>query len=131
VNLDLAPDICAVLPLAATIDAAESRLLDRTNPASYRLFGSLLVRMQEPLAQVDARAASNAALRLCQRLYANARSFDALPFGRANLVLAARSNDLVLMRRSYTACGLLLGDTADIAGAIMHHTHALKMATEE
>jgi putative two-component system response regulator len=58
-------------------------------------------------------------------LYANGRSFDALPFGRANLALAGLSNDAALKRRAHTALGLLLGDTADIAGAIDQHTHAL------
>ena len=112
------------------IEAAESRLLDRTHPESYRVFESLLRRMQAPQAAGEAQSASTVSLRLCQHLYANARSFDALPFGRANLVLAEHSNDVVLMRRSHTACGLLLADTADIAGAITHHTHALRLAAQ-
>ena len=129
-SLHLEPEVHAPLRLAATLEAAESRLLDRAHPEGYRLFESLLRRMQAPHEQAEARAGSNAALRLCQRLYANAQSFDALPFGRANLVLAQHSNDVVLMRRSHTACGLLLADTADIAGAIEHHTHALRLAAE-
>ena len=116
--------------MAATLEAAEFRLLDRAHPASYRVFESLLRRMQLQQAQPEAQTGSTAALRLCQRLYANARSFDALPFGRANLLLAECSNDVVLMRRSHTACGLLLADTADVAGAIEHHTHALRLAVE-
>ena len=130
-NLSLEPEIQAALPLAATLAAAESRLLDRAHPAGYRVFESLLRRMQVPQEQQEAKAGSNAALRLCQRLYANARSFDALPFGRANLVLAEQSNDAALLRRSHTACGLLLADTADIAGAIEHHTHALRLASAQ
>ena len=109
------------------LEAAESRLLDRTHPESYQVFEALLQRMHAPLASVDAEEAANAALRLCQRLYTNARSFDALPFGRANLILAAHSNDMKLLRRSHTACGLLLADTADIAGAIEHLTHAMRL----
>ena len=131
VNLNLEPEIHAALPLAATLAAAESRLLDRTHPASYRVFESLLRRMQVTQEQGEAQAGSSAALRLCQHLYANARSFDALPFGRANVMLAEHSNDVALMRRSHTACGLLLADTADIAGAIEHHTHALRLAAAE
>ncbi len=129
-NLRLEPEIHATLPLAVTLEAAEARLLDRMHPESYREFESLLRRMQVPLASGDALAASNVALRLCQKLYTNARSFDALPFGRANLVMAEYSNDAVLMRRSHTACGLLLADTADIAGAIEQHMHALRLAAE-
>ena len=105
-------------------------MLDRTHPESYREFESLLRRMQVPHAHYEATTASHAALRLCQHLYASARSFDALPFGRANLVLAEHANDMVLIRRSHTACGLLLADTADIAGAIEHHVHALRLAAE-
>ncbi len=92
------------------------------------MFDDLLRRMRLPLDQGEAGAASTAALRLCQRLYANARSFDALPFARANLVLVDHSKDMALLRRSHTACGLLLGDTGDIAGAIEHHTSALRLA---
>jgi len=103
-------------------------MLDSLHPESYRVFEQLLRRMHAPLPAGEAQAASNAALRLCRHLYANARSFDALPFGCANLILAAHSNDVVLIRRSHTACGLLLADTGDIAGAVKHHTHALRLA---
>lgn len=103
-------------------------MLDRTHPEGYRMFDALLRRMQVPLEAGDAQMASNVALRICQKLYSNARSFDALPFGRANLVLAEHANDAALKRRSHTACGLLLADTADIAGAIEQHMHALKLA---
>ena len=129
-NLDLESDVLETRPLAETLEAAESRLLDRMHPESHREFELLLRRMQAPQSPEEAQAGANAALRLCQRLYTNARSFDALPFGRANLVLAERSNDVALMRRSHTACGLLLADTADIAGAIEHHTRALRHASE-
>ena len=103
-------------------------MLDHTHPESYRVFESLLGRMIAPQSREDAAPASAAALRLCQRLYANGRSFDALPFARANLVLAKHSDDFALLRRSHTACGLLLADTADITGAIEHFTHALRLA---
>lgn len=102
--------------------------MDQAHPQSFRVFEDLLRRMQLPLDQGEAEAASTAALRLCQRLYANARSFDALPFARANLVLVENSKDVALLRRSHTACGLLLADTGDIAGAIEHHTIALRLA---
>ena len=116
--------------MAETLEVAESRLLDRTHPANYRLFKSLLRRMQAPQEPKEAQAGSSAALRLCQRLYANARSFDALPFGRANLALAECSKDVDLMRRAHTACGLLLADTGDVAGAIEQHARALRLAAK-
>ena len=115
--------------LAAQLEGAEARLLDPAQPDSDRSFEKLLQQMRAPQPQEQARAASVAALQLCQHLYANARSFDALPFARANLVLAEKSADAALVRRSHTACGLLLADTADIAGAIEHHVVALGLAS--
>lgn len=128
VNIEFDPDVREALTLAESIAAAESRLLDRVQPEGYRAFGSLLERMQAPQSRDDAGAACIAALRLCQHLYGNARSLDALPFARANLALAESSGDAVLLRRAHTACGLLSADTADLAGAIEHHTRALRLA---
>ena len=126
-TLDFAPRMSTIL--AAQLEGAEARLLDRAQPDSYRSFEKLLQQMRAPQPQEEARAASGAALQLCQHLYANARSFDALPFARANLILAEKSGDAALVRRSHTACGLLLADTADIAGAIEHHVEALRLAS--
>ena len=106
------------------------RLLEPAHSQSFRIFKGLLRRMQAPQPVNEAEAASNVSLRMCQRLYGNARSFDALPFARANLVLASYTNDQALVRRAHTACGLLLADTGDIAGAIEHHALALKLAAK-
>jgi len=116
------------LSLAASLEEAETRLLDREHPASYRDFTVLLQRMHEPQEESEAVAACKVALRLCQRLYSSARSFEALPFGHANLALSKYANDANLLRWSNTACGLLLADTADIAGAIEYHAEALRLA---
>ena len=86
--------------------------------------------MQAPQLAHDARNASAVTMRICQRLYLGGRSFDALPFARANLILAENSADDISRRRSHTASGLLLADTGDIAGAIDHHSRALQYATE-
>ena len=106
------------------------RLLEPAHAESFRIFNGLLRRMKAPQPVNEAEAASNVSLRMCQRLYGNARSFDALPFARANLVLASYTNDQALVRRSHTACGLLLADTGDIVGAIEHHASALKLAAK-
>ena len=119
------------LPLAAMLEEAEQRLLDREHPASYREFTHLLGRMRTPQSAADAAAASKIALRLCQRLYGDARSFEALPFADANLSLAACIPDSTVRRMAHTACGLLLADTADIAGAIEHHAEALRLAAAD
>lgn len=114
--------------LTEALDDAELRLLEPRYPASYREFDLLLERMQGPASQAVAREATDRALRLCQRLYANARSFDALPFARAALALGGRADDPVRMRRAHTACGLLLADTADVPSALEQHVMALKLA---
>ncbi|MEQ1516368.1 MAG: HD domain-containing phosphohydrolase [Usitatibacteraceae bacterium] len=126
--LNAEPELAKPLSLAASLDAAATRILDATDPQSYRAFEGLLRRMRTAHSVADARAGSTAALQLCQRLYRDGRSFDALPFGRANLALAEQADDAILMRRAHTAFGLLLGDTADIAGAMDHHTQALRIA---
>jgi len=116
--------------LTAALEEAETRLLHRTSPEGYKVFESLLRRMQLPRPEGDAQLASGVTLRICQRLYLGGRSFDALPFARANMILAANSNNDVLKRRAHTASGLLLADTGDVAGAIDHHTRALRYAAD-
>jgi len=119
------------LSLAASLEEAETRLLDREHPASYRDFTVLLQRMHEPQEESEAAAACKVALRLCQRLYSSARSFEALPFGHANLALSEYANDANLLRWAHTACGLLLTDTGDLAGALEHHAIALRLASAQ
>lgn len=116
--------------LATALEEAETRLLHRTQPEGYREFESLLRRMQAPQLAHDAREASAVTMRICQKLYLGGRSFDALPFARANLILAENSGDDISRRRSHTASGLLLADTGDVAGAIEHHSRALHYATD-
>ncbi len=130
-NLNVEPAARDELPLAVALEEAEARLLDREHPASYREYTALLERMRTPFSASEAAAACKVALRLCQRLYGNARSFEALPFGRANLAMSQFTNDAYLLRWSHTACGLLLADTADLAGAIEHHAVALRLASAQ
>ncbi len=103
-------------------------MLDGTERPGYRAFQSVLERMANGPTALEAQQASPVVLRLCQRLYNSARSFDALPFARANVSMAAHTGDVVDVRRAHTACGLLLADTADIIGAVEHHMAALKIA---
>ena len=93
-----------------------------------RLLMPFVHRLQEPLPSAQVPEVVDAALSLCRRLYANARSGDALPLARAVLAQSAIARDPALERRAATACGLLSADTADIVGAIEHHVRALRLA---
>ena len=93
-----------------------------------RLLMPFVHRLQEPLPTAQVPEVVDAALSLCRRLYANARSGDALPLARAVLVQSTLACDPALERRAATACGLLSADTADIVGAIEHHVRALRLA---
>ena len=110
------------------LEEAETSLLRQHEPESYRSFTALLDRLRSPLTPEEATPASDSALRLCQKLYANGRSFDALPFALAISSQAGFHEDTVMQRRAATACGLLLADTSDFAGAVECHTQALRIA---
>ncbi len=68
---------------------------------------------------------------LCRRLFAGARSADALPLARALLAQSILADDPVLERRASGVCGLLAADTADVVGAIGYHSRALQLAEAE
>jgi putative two-component system response regulator len=89
----------------------------------------VVARLHEGLPAAQVPEVIDTALAFCRRLYANARSGDALPLARAVLFQSTLANDPVLERRAATACGLLSADTADLVGAIEHHVHALRLAT--
>ena len=110
------------------LEEAETSLLRQHEPESYRSFTALLDRLRSPLGPDQALPASDTALRLCQKLYANGRSFDALPFALAISLQAGFHEDAVMQRRAATACGLLLADTSDFAGAVECHSGALRIA---
>jgi putative two-component system response regulator len=95
------------------------------------LLAPLIARLHERLPAGEATGVADAALTFCRRLYANARSGDALPLARAVLAQAALAGDHALERRAATACGLLSADTADLVGAIEHHVQALRLAGDD
>lgn len=100
--------------------------LDRREFAE--VLAPLVARLQEPLPAAESVAMTDAVLSLCRRLYANARSGDALPLAQALLAQAGISGDAVMERRASSACGLLAADTADVVGAIAYHARSLAIA---
>ena len=82
-------------------------------------------RLRAP--ESDAREAVEEALALCRTLYANARSGEGLVLARAALERAQAFGEPGLLRKAYTACGVLCADTADVAGSLEHHAQALRL----
>ncbi|HSN20017.1 MAG TPA: hypothetical protein VLS49_05025, partial [Usitatibacter sp.] len=88
-------------------------------------------RLKERIPDAQWRELAPYALSLCRRLYANARSGDALILARAVLFQASLADDAVLERRASMVCGLLAADTADIVEAVEHYVNALRLANDD
>jgi putative two-component system response regulator len=69
------------------------------------------------------------ALGFCRRLFAAARSPDALALAHAAHDLACRTGDAALRFRTSAACGIVHGDAGDFVTAIEYHLEALRVAT--
>jgi putative two-component system response regulator len=110
---------------------AEPRLATLPRAELAHLLAPLIERLHARLPDGEAAGVPDAALAFCRRLYANARSGEALPLARAVLAQAALAGDGALERRAATACGLLSADTADLVGAIEHHVQALRLAGDD
>jgi tetratricopeptide (TPR) repeat protein len=67
------------------------------------------------------------ALKICQRLYGQARSFDALPISLAVFQRASDVGNARLIHNSAVVAGLLSSDSADFAGALDFHIRALEI----
>jgi putative two-component system response regulator len=127
-------------PAAATcgdrqaIDALrqlESRLASVGREELSEALAPVIRQFNGAMPPAEAAAAAEAALAFCRRLYANARSGDALPLARAVLAQAVASRSGALERRAATACGLLAADTADVVGAVEYHVRALRLAGDD
>ncbi len=121
---------CVAAPPSAleVLKEADARLSDLGREALAGLLAPLLARLHEPLPEDEAATLPEAALAFCRRLYANARSGEALPLARAALAQAERAGDTMLERRAATACGLLSGDVADVVAGIEYHVRVLRLA---
>jgi putative two-component system response regulator len=113
------------------LPALEARLpqLDRRELAEA--MAPLLSRLQERIPDDHRASVADAVMGFCRRLFAGARSGDALPIARGLLAQAILADDAVLERRASGVCGLLSADTADVVGAIGYHTRALQLAEAE
>lgn len=109
---------------------AESEVFERgEKTASIDSF----VLSEKLLAVADASTLSLAApiaMRLCRRLYAQGRSFEATPIAQAVHQRAVGLGAKDLAQPAANACGLLSADTADFAAAIDYHGQALLISDD-
>ncbi len=80
---------------------------------------------------MQARPSIEQLLARCRELYHEGKSSEALAVARAALVQAHEQGDVVLLQRSFNACGILCVDTFDVVGGIEFHLKALRLARDE
>jgi putative two-component system response regulator len=112
----------------ALLPALEARLPVLERHELAEAMAPVVARLQEPIPAGQRAAVAEAVMGLCRRLFAGARSGDALPLARALLAQSLLADDPVLERRASGVCGLLAADTADVVGAIGYHARALQLA---
>jgi len=130
-NVNALPKATADFPALELLRCLESRLplLDRRELAGE--LALLVERLHAAMGREESEELSGIVLALCRRLYADARSGDALPLAQALLVQAGISGDAVMDRRASSACGLLAADTGDVVGAIAYHARSLALAVSQ
>jgi putative two-component system response regulator len=126
-----APEAKGESSILGALRSLEARLSELDRHELAEAISPLLARLRRPLPREESGSVCDVALGLCRKLYLGARSGDALPLAHAVLARASLMNDRVRERRASTACGLLLGDTADVVGAIGYHIRSLRLAVEE
>ena len=84
-----------------------------------------LLRQIEPGQEQDF---VDGAVPLCQRLYAQGRTHDALPISLACTRMAGNDDSGRRAWRVATTAGIMLADTGDCAGALAQHARALQFA---
>jgi putative two-component system response regulator len=117
--------------LLEPLSALEPRLSCIGRAELAAVLAPIVGRLAEPVAAAEWRELAPRALSLCRKLYANARSGDALILARAVLFQAALTDDPLLERRASIVCGLLAADTADIVEAIEHYVNALRLSADD
>lgn len=115
----------------ALLPALEARLPTLERGELAEAMAPVMARLQEPIPADQRAPVAEAVMGLCRRLFAGARSADALPLARALLSQSILADDPVLERRASGVCGLLAADTADVVGAIGYHARALQLAEAE
>lgn len=114
-------------PLLEPLRRLEPRLAGIGRAELGAILAPIVERLHEPLERSELEAVATPALAFCKRLYANARSGEALILARAVLFQAALASDSVLERLASIVCGLLAADTGDVVEAVEHYVNALRL----
>jgi putative two-component system response regulator len=93
--------------------------------------GPLIGRLHEVLGEAEREELCVYGMKLCRRLYSNARSGDALPLARAVLFQGFLSRAVDIERGASTVCGLLAADVGDVVEAVEHYVNALRLAGDD
>jgi hypothetical protein len=112
--------------LLDTLQEVEPRLPKIGRAELAARLGALIGRLHEQLGAIEREKLCVYGMKLCRHLYANARSGDALPLGRAILFQSFLACDAGLERRASTVCGLLAADIGDVVEAVEHYVNALR-----
>jgi response regulator RpfG family c-di-GMP phosphodiesterase len=116
--------------------STEELLLDfEGGLASYDQPTSRRISLQMADAMLEAKPAEVASaaavgMRICKALYLQARAFDAIPIALAANQRAREIAEPALIYQTATACGLLSGDSSDVASAVEYHNQALDITSQ-
>ena len=116
--------------IAEEIEQAEAVVAVQNYDGLQDIGTNLNARSHQQASNVELTHSAVWALGFCKHLYIEARSLDAVPFAQASLCWSRTLKSDELQQRALTACGLLLGDLGDVAGAIEYHVSALRLAGE-
>lgn len=95
------------------------------------LLSQVIEALRTPLPPEQAQDLVDAAVTVGRGLYGCGRSREGLDLAKAVLAQCEAAGDRKQTRRAAMLCGLLLGDSADLVGAIEYHVRALKLASLE
>ncbi|QJR14507.1 HD domain-containing phosphohydrolase [Usitatibacter palustris] len=86
--------------------------------------------LRTPIAAAETKDLVDAAVGIGRTLYSCGRSREALALAQAVLAQCTLLDDRIQTRRAAMLCGLLLGDSADLVGAIEYHAQALRLSAQ-
>jgi hypothetical protein len=116
------------LPIADRLRSLEPLLGQLGREDLYAALAPVIGALGADRAPSVAREEIESAIGFCRRLFAAARSPDALALAHAAHDLACRAGDPALQFRTSAACGIVHGDAGDFVTAIEYHLEALRAA---
>jgi HD-GYP domain-containing protein (c-di-GMP phosphodiesterase class II) len=119
------------MAIEATIIEIEAQLQRADAPVTRSALMDAANRLLSEKDAASSSAASTIGFRVCQALYQQARSFDALPLALAAFQRANELGEAKFLHQAATVCGVLSSDTADFASAVEFHGRALDIMSAQ